>query len=267
MLVYLSLLCEIYRDKGYYLRLDDSLIPDIADTCGIAEELAGEIVSECVEVGLFDRGLYDRERVITSQGIQCRYCDILAGLRRKGGIDADFCLISSEGIGNSTEEIRGITQDAEDCRISSDKKREDKKRENKNSDTNIDTHTEILRKEVQEETIPPGEAAPVPPPEWDTLRDCRAVETFGRPWRELDRAEQMYLWAAHYYPLMFQFSRPLTLENCKSILARVPDYTDVDRIFDAISNRKNIIAEKVSAISTFYGFARMDTILKGKQKV
>ena len=31
--VYLALLCEIYRDKGYYIVADKDLIADIADTC------------------------------------------------------------------------------------------------------------------------------------------------------------------------------------------------------------------------------------------
>lgn len=96
LIVYLSLLCEIYRDNGYYIVHDDDLIPDIADMCDIDEKRTAEIFDECIDAGLFDRELYKSKHILSSKGIQARYLDIMAGLRRKGGIDVDLCLISSD---------------------------------------------------------------------------------------------------------------------------------------------------------------------------
>ena len=278
---YIVLLCEIYRDRGYYINVDADLLPDVADTCDIEDERAEAILAECIALGLFSRDLYERSHILTSNGIQARYLDIMAILRRKGGIDSALSLISSEEIGKGSEtfpessEVPGanahsaaiLPKDDEITRISSDNRIVKKSKVNDTKHKDIDTHTGELRKGVEGETSPTGEAASVPLPEWDTLRDRRAAEIFGRSWHELARHEQMYLWAAHYYPLMLQFSRPLTPQNCESILARVPNYIDIDRIFESISNRKNIIAEKVSAIATFNAFARMDVILRGKQKI
>ena len=53
--VYLALLCEIYRDKGYYVTADDDLIADIADTCLLDDERTTLIYNDCIDLGLFDR--------------------------------------------------------------------------------------------------------------------------------------------------------------------------------------------------------------------
>ena len=103
--VYLALLCEIYRDKGYYIVADKDLIADIADTCLLDDDRTSNIFRDCIELGLFDRQLYEHRELLTSRGIQARYLDIMAVLRRKAGIDAEYSLISSEEIGISSEEI------------------------------------------------------------------------------------------------------------------------------------------------------------------
>ena len=41
--VYLALLCEIYRDKGYYIVADKDLIADIADTCLLDDDRTSNI--------------------------------------------------------------------------------------------------------------------------------------------------------------------------------------------------------------------------------
>ena len=94
--VYLALLCEIYRDKGYYVTADDDLIADIADTCLLDDERTTLIYNDCIDLGLFDREILKQQGLLTSKGIQARYLDIMTVLRRKGGIDAALSLISSE---------------------------------------------------------------------------------------------------------------------------------------------------------------------------
>lgn len=103
--VYLALLCEIYRDKGYYIVADQDLIADIADTCLLDDDRTSSIFHDCIELGLFDRQLYEHSELLTSRGIQARYLDIMAVLRRKAGIDAEYSLISSEEIGDNSATI------------------------------------------------------------------------------------------------------------------------------------------------------------------
>ena len=136
---YIVLLCEIYRDRGYYINVDADLLPDVADTCDIEDERAEAILAECIALGLFSRDLYERSHILTSKGIQARYLDIMAILRRKGGIDSALSLISSEEIGKGSEtfpessEVPGanahsaaiLPKDDEITRISSDNRKEE----------------------------------------------------------------------------------------------------------------------------------------------
>lgn len=163
--VYLALLCEIYRDKGYYIVADKDLIADIADTCLLDDDRTSNIFRDCIELGLFDRQLYEHRELLTSRGIQARYLDIMAVLRRKAGIDAEYSLISSEEIGDNSATIdddseriadssvkirkntqkcrfmqndsEDIPQSAEETAIPSDKK----EKKNKENNGKTDTHT------------------------------------------------------------------------------------------------------------------------------
>ena len=156
--VYLALLCEIYRDKGYYIVADKDLIADIADTCLLDDDRTSNIFRDCIELGLFDRQLYEHRELLTSRGIQARYLDIMAVLRRKAGIDAEYSLISSEAIDDDSERIadssvkirkntqkcrfmqndsEDIPQSAEETAIPSDKK----EKKNKENNGKTDTHT------------------------------------------------------------------------------------------------------------------------------
>ena len=136
--VYLALLCEIYRDKGYYVTADDDLIADIADTCLLDDERTTLIYNDCIDLGLFDREILKQQGLLTSKGIQARYLDIMTVLRRKGGIDAALSLISSEE----------ITEDAE--------------RIPENSERRAKTD-ETIRRNAQQTQFPPNNAEAVPP--------------------------------------------------------------------------------------------------------
>ena len=299
ILVYLALLTEIYRDKGYYVETDSGLLEDVADTCEVEDEVARQALDVCLELGLFDRDIFVRLRVLTSAGIQRRYLDMIAALRRKGGIDAALSLISSEEMGKSSEtkndfaegwnttaekmrevlqhgtatgisaegngnksEERGLCagdmrQVEEEAPVSSDKRKEE---ERKREDIHTDTHVDLRKGGAG------GKAGDDPPrlSPAEELRDEWSAEVFGRPWADLSRPERMFLWAGRCYPVLFRFERPLTVVNCESILRRVPDWVDVDRVCEAIANRKDVLEKHVSAVATFNSFARMDKILQRK---
>ena len=210
-------------------------------------------------------------RVLTSRGIQARYLDIMAGLRRKGGISSELNLISSEEIPNNAEEMHTNAQSAENCSISSDN-REDKRRiEEKVKNTH--THTTFFEEGgVGEETTSDvvRNVATEEPPRMKSPGNNRneyAISVFGLSWGELTRSQKMFLWAKQVYPIFFEFERPLTLENCESIVKRFPDWRDIDRVCEAVANRRDVLTSHVSAISTFNAFARMDYKLREKQRL
>lgn len=80
--VYDYILCEIYRVKGCFIEWDESTAFDVADYWGMNESQVQEIVSYCAVVGLFNKGLLDRGRVLTSSSIQSRYLEMCKRAKR-----------------------------------------------------------------------------------------------------------------------------------------------------------------------------------------
>ena len=73
--VYALLLCLIYRD-GYYIRWDEELPFIISEQTGYDEAYIREVITCCLNIGLFSKELFKDESVLTSKGIQVRYMNI-----------------------------------------------------------------------------------------------------------------------------------------------------------------------------------------------
>lgn len=103
--VYLNMLCRIYKSDGYYIKWDDSIPCAIAMQLECEESYVSDVLEYCMEIDLFDGGMYNQERVITSNGLQSRYSDLCITLRRKGQVDEyKLVPISSEKIKEDSED-------------------------------------------------------------------------------------------------------------------------------------------------------------------
>lgn len=80
--IYDYILCEIYRIKGCFIVWDESTAFDVADYFGVKESLVNEIVNYCGVVGLFNKELLTRERIISSLSIQDRYIEMCNRAKR-----------------------------------------------------------------------------------------------------------------------------------------------------------------------------------------
>lgn len=89
--VYALLLCLIYKN-GYYMQWDDELPFIGSEMSGFDEAYVSEVIKTCLTLGLFDKNLYDTEQVLTSKGIQVRYCNIQRLNKRMSRIDK-YCLL------------------------------------------------------------------------------------------------------------------------------------------------------------------------------
>lgn len=85
-LVYLYALCEIYRDKGYYVPADDILYDEIETSIKLELGEGAEVIASCVKFGLFNKEIYNSFGVLTSLGIQRRYNEAVRNSRRRGFI-------------------------------------------------------------------------------------------------------------------------------------------------------------------------------------
>lgn len=84
--VYALLLCIIYKN-GYYMQWDDELPFIGSEMSGFEEAYVSEVIKTCLTLGLFDKNLFDTENVLTSKGIQVRYCNIQRLNKRMSRID------------------------------------------------------------------------------------------------------------------------------------------------------------------------------------
>lgn len=90
--VYALLLCLIYKN-GYYMQWDDELPFIGSEMSGFDEAYVSEVIKTCLSLGLFDKNLYDTEQVLTSKGIQVRYCNIQRLNKRMSRIDKYSLLV------------------------------------------------------------------------------------------------------------------------------------------------------------------------------
>lgn len=102
IVVYLFLLCEIYR-AGYWISCDEDQLLDIADTFGISCNLTKEILNCLISRGLFDKQLADSENILTSASIQRRYLAAKKSARSAVTIEDRYWLLKSKKTDASSE--------------------------------------------------------------------------------------------------------------------------------------------------------------------
>lgn len=98
--VLISLLANIYRNDGYFLRWDSDMSFLIADELGVSEGAVSATVEKAVQVGFFHANMLERYGVLTSEGIQSRFFEA-AARRREVRYDARFLLINVSVYNNS----------------------------------------------------------------------------------------------------------------------------------------------------------------------
>ena len=104
-----SLLCLIYKEKGFYVAWNQDTLFDISQEVCCEEEEMQAIIDDCLSVGLFDTYIYKEYGILTSQAIQEQYHKIITDSRRKYKLPLErFWLIKEEkdGTGNNSEDIR-----------------------------------------------------------------------------------------------------------------------------------------------------------------
>lgn len=110
--VYTLLLCIIYRD-GYYTRWDEELPFIISELSGYDEAYIQEVIKCCLTVGLFNKQLFESDKVLTSKGIQERYININKSCKRCASVNAYSCM-SEEANSKHFEKVKLVSNDTTD---------------------------------------------------------------------------------------------------------------------------------------------------------
>ena len=101
--VYIALLCNIYKEEGYYIRWDNDLPFIISEQTGYEDGYVHEVLRNCVALGLFDKALFESEKIYTSRSIQERYRESCGSSKRRSGIE-EYCLLPENGDGNEASD-------------------------------------------------------------------------------------------------------------------------------------------------------------------
>lgn len=93
--LYIYLLAEIYRDRGYYLSVDEDFYAIVADDNGLDEDRVREIVAYFCRNNFFNPTLFDKN-ILTSSEIQKQYqeCVKVRGQKRLIEVRSDVWLLS-----------------------------------------------------------------------------------------------------------------------------------------------------------------------------
>ena len=103
VIVYIYLLCEIYR-KGYYIDYDEDLILDISDEMNISENATKQIMNYLLSRSLFDDKLAKSVKVLTAASIQQRYLKAKSASSNSNvEIEDRYCLLKNDDIDTSLE--------------------------------------------------------------------------------------------------------------------------------------------------------------------
>jgi len=95
--ILLGLVCECYRDKGYYICLDEDVTFLTAERFGCSYGFVSEVVLQACRVGFFDPELFAQYGVLTSRGIQKRYFRVVKDANRANvEVDGRLLLIEIE---------------------------------------------------------------------------------------------------------------------------------------------------------------------------
>lgn len=103
-LILLSLLCNIYRDKGYYMLWSDGMPLLIANELGLNEGVVIQVVKKAMQVGFFCQQLFDNHKILTSRGIQARFTE--ATYKRRGvSINPDYWVLDVNNANNGVFDV------------------------------------------------------------------------------------------------------------------------------------------------------------------
>lgn len=126
--ILIALLCNIFREEGYYVKYDNDLAFLIAEQFGVSEGAVEDTVRKAVSVEFFDSHMFQKYGILTSHGIQQRYFDAVARLKRKSvkvtgdflcknispGINTDFLRDKSNNLWNKSDKVEEEVEEEEE---------------------------------------------------------------------------------------------------------------------------------------------------------
>mgnify|MGYP000137272002 CR=1 FL=1 len=135
--VYDKILCEIYREKGYYIEWNEIICFDVAEYFELLESEVNDIVAYCCEIGLFNQGKFTSFNILTSASIQARFVDWSKKAKRNNDkIQEELKIIQEEKF-KKTEESSDISCSLPQSKVKESKVKESKGKERESPASNF----------------------------------------------------------------------------------------------------------------------------------
>lgn len=98
IVLYIYILCEVYKDNGYYMQVDDDFIYTASSDLNMSSEKIGQMLNFLLKRSLLDDTLFQSDKVLTSTGIQKHYQDAVKerGKKNPVSVNEKFWILSEE---------------------------------------------------------------------------------------------------------------------------------------------------------------------------
>lgn len=121
----IKLLCKIYKENGYFYNWGEDEALLFAKRVGgdVQHALVNDIVHELIKRGFFDKGMFDSFKILTSNGIQKRYSQIVKNSKlKREKIKKEYKLgVNSEELDENSEETEKNSEESTQSKVKKSK--------------------------------------------------------------------------------------------------------------------------------------------------
>lgn len=108
--VWIELLSQIYGHEGYYMKWDLESAEIFAGSISVKLEKVRKILSDCLDLELFDKRQFETNAVLTSAAIQRQYCEYYGRAKQ---IELKGCFLCDGFNKNVYKNLKIVTDSAE----------------------------------------------------------------------------------------------------------------------------------------------------------
>lgn len=184
---------EIFRVEGCYMVMDTDGLFDISDYSRMDEQQIASIIDYCAELGLFNKELWQKKQILTSEDIQDLYVGICKAIHRKAAIPKDILLLDVEEFPEAAP-LKSVYAPSEaaqvpvpTCDTLAPPSGKDKRLEQAVADIRTLIASDTTEKDVREELEIPRENKPYKIKEKEISSPTPPAQAVGRSDKEEDR--------------------------------------------------------------------------------
>lgn len=123
--IYVKLLQKIFSEEGYFYKVSDDIILLLKQEFNLAcaDNIIQDLINECITRGIFDKFMYEKYNILTSDDIQREYLNAVRK-RKKLELNKEFLLPFALNFIKRAEETQKTAEDLEKGKERKENKKE-----------------------------------------------------------------------------------------------------------------------------------------------